>query len=362
MTSGRPSQRARKRRSLLATALAMLAALSYATTATAAEAGWSFDPAIWDFGTIIPGTGPTPPKAFTLTNTGEVDLQPFFVGVGNSDGSGFDLAGNTCGTLAPGSHCEISVTFEPSSAGAKRGQLSVGSQGGLTPPASAELRGTGAGPIVSIAPSTGTFEPRDLDAGPSAPKTFSIANDGQLDLTISSISIRSNAIYNYPGAAAEQFDLAGGTCKVGVPVPPADSCTVDVTFSPTVQGALSAQLSIAGNAPEGPHVADLNGVGVALAGRLALPSGLLPSVSIFHHPPHRGVSRNALFWLRGSATATQLACKLDARPFRTCESPVRFRHLGVGAHRFAARALDEGGRWGLPREFRWRIVSSRRSR
>jgi len=134
---------------------------------------------------------------------------------------------------APGADCEISVTFDPSSAGAKQGQLSVASQGGLAPPASTELSGTGAGPVVSIAPSRRTFEPLDLGGGPSASKTFTIAHEGQLDLSISSIATQANQIYNYPGAAAEQFELAGGTCKVGVAVPPGASCTVDVTFSPT---------------------------------------------------------------------------------------------------------------------------------
>jgi hypothetical protein len=341
----------------------MLVALSYASTAHAAKASWSFDPASWDFGTIVPGTGPTSPKAFTLRNTGEVELQAFFVSVGGNDGAGFAFAGNTCGKLAPGADCEISVTFDPSSAGPKQGQLSVASQGGLAPPASAELSGTGAGPVVSIAPLRRTFEPLDLGGGPSAPKTLTIANEGQLDLSISSIAIQANQIYNYPGAAAEQFELAGGTCKVGVAVPPGGSCTVDVTFSPTAPGALSAQLRIADNAPGAPHVADLEGFGIAPPWQpSALPQYIAPTASIVHRPARRTTSRRAFFWLRGSPTANRFACKLDDSPFRICESPVHYRDLGRGRHRFAVRALDGTGRWGPPAEFRWRIGDPRRNR
>jgi HYDIN/CFA65/VesB family protein len=363
MRSRLSNQQGRACRSLLATAFAMVVALSYAPTVHAAEASWSFDPASWDFGTIVPGTGPTPPKAFTLTNTGEVELQPFFVSVGSNAGAGFALAGNTCGKLAPGASCEISITFDPSTAGAQQGQLSVASQGGLAPPAYAELSGTGAGPVVSIAPSKRTFEPLDLGGGPSAPKTFTIANDGQLDLSISSIAIQVNQTYNYPGAAAEQFELAGGTCKVGVAVPPGGSCTVDATFSPTAPGALSAQLRIADNAPGAPHVADLEGFGIAPPWQPSLPPPFIaPSASIAHRPARRTASRRAVFWLRGSPTAARFACKLDESPFRICESPVRYRDLGEGRHRFAVRALDGNGRWGEASVFRWQIGDPRRNR
>ncbi|HEX3609297.1 MAG TPA: nucleotidyl transferase AbiEii/AbiGii toxin family protein [Solirubrobacterales bacterium] len=360
-TSKLSIQRRRIFRSLWATALAMLVAISAASTAHAAEAGWSFNPASWDFGTIVPGTGPTPPKAFTLTNTGEVELQPIFVSIGSEAGGGFSLAGNTCGKLAPDADCAISVTFDPSSAGPMQGQLSVASQGGLVPPAAVELSGTGAGPAVSITPAKQTFDPLQLDGGPSAPRTFTIANEGQLDLIISSISIQTNTIYNYPGAAVEQFEFTGGTCKVGVAVPPGFACTVAVTFSPTAPGALSAQLRIADNAPGAAHVADLEGFGIAPPWQPPLPPPFIaPSVSIAHRPARRTTSRSAVFWLHGSPTAARFACKLDESPFRVCESPVRYRGLGDGRHRFAVRAFDGNGRWGESAEFRWRIP--RRSR
>lgn len=349
-------------RSLFAMAVAMLIALPSASTAQAAEAGWSFDPASWDFGTIVPGTGPTPAKAFTLTNTGEVELQPFFVSLGSEAGAGFSLAGNTCGKLAPGAGCAISVTFAPSSAGPKQGQLSVASQGGLAPPANAELSGTGAGPVVSIAPARQTFEPLALGGGPSAPRTFTVANEGQLDLAITSISIESDVIYNYPGAATEQFALAGGSCKVGVAVAPGAACTIEVTSSPTAPGALPAQLRIADNAPGAPHVAELEGFGIAPPWQSPPPPYIAPTASIAHRPARRATSRRAVFWLRGSPSADRFACKLDDGPFRICESPVRYRELGGGRHYFAVRALSDDGRWGPPAVFRWQIGNPRRNR
>jgi len=352
------NRRAQIFRSLLAAAATLLVAMSSASKADAAEASWSFEPASWDFGTIVPGTGPSPPKAFTLTNTGEIDLQVFFVSIG-SDGD-FALAGNTCGKLAPGAHCEISAVFDPSRAGAKRGQLGVASLDGLAPPASVELRGTGAGPMVSIAPARQIFDPLQLGGGPSAPRVFTIANEGQLDLNIFSISIQANQTYDYPGASAQQFDLAGGTCEAGVAVPPGGACTVKTTFSPSAPGLLTAQLRIADNAPGAPHVADLEGVGNAPPWQpLLMQSRILPTVSVVHRPSRLTSSRRASFWPRLSPTATRLACKLDAGPTRPCTSPVRYVGLDNGRHRFSARALDQSGQWGPTTTFRWRIERPR---
>jgi peptide-methionine (S)-S-oxide reductase len=346
-------------RSLFAMAVAVLLTLSSTPTANAAEAGWSFSPDSWDFGTLVPGEGPSPSKAFTLMNTGEVELQAIFVSVAGEAGAGFSLAGNTCGKLAPNAECEISVTFDPSTPGPKNGQLQVASMGGLSPPASAELSGTGAGPVVSITPEILAFEPLSLGSWSSPPKTFTIANEGQLDLTVSSISIQPNQIYNYPGAAASQFELAGGTCEAGVAVPPGVSCTVDVTFSPTAPGALTAYLKIGDDAPGAPHIAYLEGAGI----ETALSHHAAPRAFIVHRPARRTTSRYAVFWLRGSQPAARLACKLDDSPFKACGSSVRYHRLRGGRHRFEVRTLPTGNDpWGPPAIFHWWIEKPKRTR
>ncbi len=355
MTFRLSNQQGRALRSLYAMVATMLVALSYASSAKAADAGWSFDPDSWDFGTLVPGTGPSPPKVFTLTNTGDVELQVIFVSVGGNEGAGFSLVGNTCGKLAPGADCEISVTFDPSSSGAKEGQLGVASQGGLAPPATTELSGTGAGPVVSITPTSESFASLPLGAL-SEPRALTVTNVGSLDLMISSIEVRPNQIYSYPGAEPPQFELAGGTCEVGAAMPPGGACTVDVTFAPTAPGALSADLRIGDNAPGSPHVASLEGFGIAPPWQPPPPPPFVaPRASIVHRPSKRTVKRSAVFWLRGSPTATRFACKLDDSPFRISESPVRYPRLGEGRHRFVVRALDEDGRGGPPTVFRWRI-------
>ena len=252
-----------RRRGPACLALVLLALLAISAPANAASASWSLDPSSWDFGVRLPEAGLSPPKAFTLTNTGEVDLHPAFISLDSEAGAGFELSGNDCGSLAPSASCQIDVTFDPTTAGPRTGELEIHEEHGLVAPTTAQLRGTGAGPEVAISPSNLAFGPLGVGKGPSPVQTITVANKGQLDLNISSLSIESNQVINVPGANQEPFTIAGGSCAQGLVVPPEASCTVKVTFSPSVPGSLTANLRVADNAPESPHLAALEGYGVA---------------------------------------------------------------------------------------------------
>jgi hypothetical protein len=334
----------------LSAVTALLAALSFAPAARA-DASWSFAPASWDFGTVVPGSGPSSPKVFTLTNSGDAELSVVLVSVGGNEGAGFKLAGNKCGKpLAPGASCEISVSFNPSTPGPKDGQLQVASQGGLAPLASAELSGAGAGPEISLAPASLAFGALPLGTV-SAPRTFTLTNTGSLDLKISSLSL-----VLYLHADTDQFMIAGGTCAAGSIVPPGGNCTVETRFAPTRPGQQFADLLIASDAPGLPHRVELEGVGVAPEVGPLLPPFIEPRVTILHAPDKRTAKRHAVFWLRGSTTAAAIVCKIDGEEnFKRCESPVRYHRLRPGRHRFAVRAYDPQGRRGRVIVFWWRI-------
>lgn len=339
-------------------AVSLLATLFFVTSAHAATASWSFTPSTYDFGIRLPETGPSAPKAFTLTNTGEVTESPGFVALGwggtPPDPELFSITANSCGALAPSSSCTIEVAFDPKTAGPKGGQLSVGAVSGEPPPTAVTLTGTGAGPVVSIAPTSLLFDGRGVSAGASASKTLTVTNEGQLPLTIASV-----AVANVWHSNADQFAVTGGTCRAGVNVAPASSCTVEVVFSPTVPGAVAADLRIADNAPGSAHLATLEGYGVAgpHSPPLPIPPILRPSTAIFHRPGRVTTSRRAMFWFRGSATAARFECKLDRQPLHACQSPTRYEGLKPGRHYFAVRAIDGNGLSGVTAAvYRWRIV------
>jgi hypothetical protein len=338
-------------------AVACLSAL-LVSPAPAATASWSFEPSSWDFGIRLPGSGRSAPKAFALTNTGQTELTVGFVSLGSGpDPDLFAITENRCDHLAAGASCEIEVTFDPSTAGPKSGDLSVSTLDGTVEPASVQLRGTGAGPAVSITPQRQTFAPLPLHADPSAPKSFTVANEGQLDLAISSLSLQPEQTYNYPGATPAQFKLAGGSCAAGVVVPPGKTCTVDVAFAPSAPGLLTAQLRIVDNAPGSLHVAAIEGNGIGpsfiLPGPATRPA---PHAVVFRHPPIDTTVRSAVFWFRSSPAAARFECKLDHGHLHLCQSPVRYPHLGEGQHVFAVRAIADSGLSATsPTQFKWRI-------
>jgi len=344
-----------------------LLALSFAPGAKAAEAQWTFNPTSWNFDEVIPGTSPAPHKAFVLTNTGEVDLQPAFISIESEEGE-FKLAGNTCqGNMAPGVKCEIGVTFKPQTSGPKEGKLKVQSQGGRATPAVAELSGFGAGSLVSITPESLDFG-QIVVGKVSPPKTFTIRNDGPVDLAFSSLEIPSGE--GPEGPLPIQFQTTGGTCKVIWTVSPGASCTVDLIFVPTVVGGISTYVEIVDNAFDSPHFVYLTAIGLGEGPWRAPPWTLIPTpfghnvrarVFIRDHPPHRTTARKATFKLRGSSTARRFVCKLDHGQLKACDDSIGYHGLSTGSHRFEARAFNTAGdiHPGPPAIYRWRIQRQR---
>lgn len=114
--------------------------------------------------------------------------------------------------------------------------------------------GVGAGPAASLNPSSLAFSGTLLgQTGSSLAAT--LANTGTGALTIDTIGVT--------GAAAADFSVAGGTCTPGGAVAAGASCTVLVSFKPTVAGARSATLAVAHNGTGGSSSVALSGTASA---------------------------------------------------------------------------------------------------
>jgi hypothetical protein len=82
------------------------------------------------------------PQTVTLTNNGDANLTVsggMFIGANAGD---FSLQGNTCGSVAPGGNCTISVSFNPTAPGARSAILQIMSNA-TTSPDLVQLSGTG---------------------------------------------------------------------------------------------------------------------------------------------------------------------------------------------------------------------------
>lgn len=340
----------------------LLAAAAHAETASLA-----FNPPSYEFGTRLPGAGPSPSQAFTLTNTGEFNLPVEYAALAwgpqeYAEPELFKVTSNNCGTLAPGASCTIEVAFNPVVPGLKWGTLTVAAPWSENcnlieecQPINvqAQLHLTGIASTVALSPASLTFPPLEVGTGPSSTKTVTVTNEGESNLTIFRV-----VLANYQHQNSSQFRISGGTCTAEVELPPQGTCTVGVAFSPNTPGGLSADLGIIDSASVGQQFATLEGEGVASP--LQSQPTLAPRVSIIRGPSKLTAERDAVLWFRGTQIAAAFECKLDAGPFAPCESPTRFKHLRVGPHRFLVRALDANRNGGSEAaRYRWRIEAKR---
>ncbi len=114
-------------------------------------------------------------------------------------------------------------------------------------------------PACGSAPPPVTLNPSSLSFGnqtvgtTSAPQAIQLTNNQSGNLTISSIS------------TAAPFAVSSQTCGTlpGAVVGPGASCTINVTFAPTVTGSQSGTLTVSDDAPGGSQSASLGGSGVS---------------------------------------------------------------------------------------------------
>lgn len=153
---------------------------------------------------------------------------------------------NNCGTsLAANSSCTISVTFTPTTVGARSGTLTVRDSAGTQ---SATLSGTGVG-NVSLAPSSVNFGNQPIGTA-SSPRTVTLTNGQGTSLTSIKVSIA--------GANASDF---AQTNNCGTSLAANSHCSINVTFNPTGNGSRNATLTVTDSA--GTQTSSVTGTGVS---------------------------------------------------------------------------------------------------
>ena len=202
----------------------------------------SLTPTALTFGSQPQGTPTT--RSVLLSNKGDGALA--INGISSSNPTEFAV-GNPCpSTLNPGASCSVNVTFTPSGPGLRTATL-VFADNTFDSPQAVLLSGTGlppGSPSVSLAPTSLIFPNQPLGTT-SDVKTVSLANTGAASLLISNITATGD--FHSPG------NSCGGTLSAG------SSCTIQVTFSPTVSGSSNGQLLILDNAFDSPQSAPLSG-------------------------------------------------------------------------------------------------------
>jgi hypothetical protein len=184
-------------------------------------------------------------------NTGTLPLESLAL---NVSGTGFSLAGTSCGSsLAAGASCNVAIAFQPGSGGPLAGQLQATGAGGLSD--SITLTGTGfvATPGLDLTPNAGLAFGNQQVGSTSAFLEATLNNTGNVPLSGIAFSV----------AAPFQLE-SGGTCATSLAAQ--TSCTQRLSFSPVAPGTVSANLSV--SSADGPNDS------IVVSGRGTTPAAL----------------------------------------------------------------------------------------
>jgi hypothetical protein len=214
-------------------------------TATPAPTSVTTNPTSLIFGTVTVGMNSTS-QFFTVQNTGTASTAIAIAASANYSQI------NNCGTLLQiGTSCTVTVTFTPTANGSLPGTISI-TDSATNSPQMVTLSGTGTGGTVTVVPNpTSLTFPSQLVGTTSGTQTVSVKNTGNMSTTISI------------GMATGDF---AQTNNCGASLGAGASCTITVTFTPTVPGPLTGSIAITDQATNSPQMVSLAGTGTSSAG------------------------------------------------------------------------------------------------
>lgn len=185
----------------------------------------------------------SPAQNVTLMNTGGGPLTITSITASGN----FSSPSNTCGsTVLAGGSCTISVTFTPTQAGARSGQLSVSDNAGGSPQTVAL---SGQGTVLTFSPTSLTFPSQKV--GTTSPaQTVTVTNHGAKSVTISNIEFAGGNLNDFAQTSTCGTSLAGDS-----------SCTISVTFTPHAKGSRASTLVIYDTGGGSPQEVPVSGTG-----------------------------------------------------------------------------------------------------
>jgi hypothetical protein len=204
----------------------------------------SVSPASLTFPLQVLATSSTP-QPVTLTNGLASTLTITSIAFSGTDPSDFSQTNNCGSSLGANSTCAIDVTFTPTNINHRSATLTVADSAGTQTVAL-----SGSSTAVSFSPTSLTFPTQTVGTS-SAAETITMNNvSGASSITITSITIT--------GADASDFAQTN-TC--GTSLRKKSSCTINVTFTPSTTGTLTASISVADSGGSSPQTVPLSGSG-----------------------------------------------------------------------------------------------------
>ena len=261
---------------------------------TGTGASLSFSPATLDFGSETQGRI-SPPTTVTVANRTSAAVTIASVSLAGTDAADFAQTSDTCtGTiLAPLASCALGVTFEPLGLGARSATLSVVSTATDSPNDLAVI-GTGIAPVAGalLAPASVDFGQVSIGSSSSA-VTVTLTSNGTAPLVVTGVAL--------DGHQPEDFTLGADTCT-GTSLPPGQSCSVTVAYTPSQVCNATASLTVMDDAPTSPQGVSLSGR--ALAGPMGPYQTTLYCTSDAMNPVEMAAGADGRVWFDGRGGST----------------------------------------------------------
>ena len=197
-----------------------------------------------NFGSISPGSNKTSSVVLSNSSSSTTAISITNVGV---TGTGFSLSNPPAlpATISAGQSLSLTVAFTPSSSGTASGTLSITSDASNAS-ATVALSGSGLAPgQLAVNPATLSFG--DVAVGSNSSQSASLTA-GSSSVTVSSAS------WNGQG-----YSVSGITFPVTVP--PGQSISFNVDFTPSTAGVASGSISFISDAANSPTIETLTGTG-----------------------------------------------------------------------------------------------------
>jgi hypothetical protein len=195
--------------------------------------------------------GSTVTANVTLTNQGTTPLTITSIAIGGANASQYTQTNTCLTTIAPGGKCGIVPVFKPTISGLVPAPLTITSNDPQSPQI---LYLQGRGTQISV-PSAVTIPNTTL--GSTTQQAVTVKNVGNTTVTFGGFSI---TCYNAVAGICAYYTQ---TNNCGASLGGKKSCTVTVSFAPTVAGSSAGTLSVMDNDKTSPQTVTVTGIGVS---------------------------------------------------------------------------------------------------
>jgi len=297
-------------------------------------------------------TGSTAPASLALVNAGSTPWRISRITFSGPEAADFSLAGGAgCGvgaTVAPGTHCTLTVVFTPRASGGSNARLRIETDAGGT---DVDLAGRGtaaAAAAVWLDASAIDFGAQGI-GGAGATRSIDVHNRGDAELRWSQVALT--------GSGAGQFSL-GGDCVPGAALAAGSSCRIELRFGPGQQGEHAASLVLWHESGPTPAAVSLRGRGAAAASALLVADR--PAIDFGRWPRQTQAAAQRLRLRNGGATAApplgfviddpaftiaraEPACGSGIPPGASCTIEIEFKAPAADGARKATLAIAAAG-------------------